>query len=220
MIDPFKKISESDKEKLFKNLEAFTYTLNKGTSIMPLLTGNDLFGLVIEGRIQIIRLDPNGNRTIIEDLAENGIFGSSISRLNDNEHEIITKEETKLLIVDFFNILNFHQEPSYYFTQFILNLLEITKAIINERNERIQILTQKTIRNRLLKYFSISTAKTHSKIIYLPFNYTDLADYLAVDRSAMSREMGYLKQEGIIDVRNRKITLKYSAYPARKQGNR
>ena len=74
MIDPFKKISESDKEKLFKNLEAFTYTLNKGTSIMPLLTGNDLFGLVIEGRIQIIRLDPNGNRTIIEDLAENGIF--------------------------------------------------------------------------------------------------------------------------------------------------
>ena len=162
---------------------------------MPLLTGNDLFGLVIEGRIQIIRLDPNGNRTIIEDLAENGIFGSSISRLNDNEHEIITKEETKLLIIDFFNILNFHQEPSYYFTQFILNLLEITKAIINERNERIQILTQKTIRNRLLKYFSISTAKTHSKIIYLPFNYTDLADYLAVDRSAMSREMGYLKQE-------------------------
>lgn len=210
MIDPFKRISENDKEKLFKNLEAFTYSFPKNTSILSYLTSNDMIGIVKSGEIQIIHTDYNGNRTITEKLTTNGLFGTSISKLYDSEHELITKKDSELIIIDFFNIVNFKLEdaPSYYI-QFILNLLEITKMIISERNERIQILTQKTIRNRLLEYFRIRATKLHQRTIYLPFNYTDLADYLAVDRSAMSREMGYLKHEGIIEVKGKRIKLNY-----------
>ena len=49
--------------------------------------------------------------------------------------------------------------------------------------------------------------KHGSKYVYLPFNFTDLADYLGVDRSAMSREMKYLKEEGLIKVKGKKITI-------------
>ena len=53
------------------------------------------------------------------------------------------------------------------------------------QNERIEILTKRSIRDKLLKYFNTITTKTSSKVIYLPFSYTDLADYLSIDRTAI-----------------------------------
>ena len=80
---------------------------------------------------------------------------------------------------------------------------------INEKNNRIEILTKKTIRNKLLEYFKMMTKRSGSKHIYLTLSFTELAEYLAVDRSAMSRELKNLKDEGFIEVKNKKITLLY-----------
>ena len=87
------------------------------------------------------------------------------------------------------------------------NLFTILSEKEQEKNERILILTKKTIRNKLLEYFKIMSRKNNSKYIYLPYNFTDLADYLGIDRTAMSREMKYLKEEGFIEVKGKKITL-------------
>ena len=85
--------------------------------------------------------------------------------------------------------------------------------IINEKitlkNERIKILTRTTIRNKLLEFFKIEQTKNHSKNIYLPFNYSDLAAYIGSNRSAVSRELSYLKEEGFIEVKGKKITINY-----------
>ena len=51
--------------------------------------------------------------------------------------------------------------------------------------------------------------KSGSKYIYLPYNFSDLANYLSIDRSAMSRELGYLKEEGFISIKGKRITLLY-----------
>lgn len=216
MIDPFKKISEDDKRILLKKLEASTYDFQKNVSILSTVKANAMIGIVISGCVQIVRTDYDGNRIITEELTDNAVFGTTISSLTDNEYEMITKNESKIIVLDYFAITNYHRSEDSFYNQFILNLLEITMSIISTRNERIEILTKKTIRNRLLEYFKIMSTKNHSRIIYLPFSYTDLADYLAVDRSAMSREIKSLKEEGIIDVKARKITLHYSSYPARK----
>lgn len=216
MLDPFNKINDEDQKKLLRALEASIYTFPKNTSILPYLAGNDILGIVIEGMIQVVHIDHDGNQSMTEKLTENGVFGTAISSLYDNEHELITKEQTKIIVLDYFNLYNFSIDKPPYYLQFLLNLLEITKVIINQRNERIQILTQKTIRNRLLEYFRMISSQTRSRTIYLPFTFTELADYLAVDRSAMTREIKMLKEENIIEVKNKKITLRYSSYPARK----
>ena len=80
---------------------------------------------------------------------------------------------------------------------------------MTEKSERIKMLTNKTIRNKLLEYFNINSRKSGSRYIYLPFNFSDLASYLAIDRSAMSREIGYLKEEGFIEIKGKRITLLY-----------
>ena len=84
----------------------------------------------------------------------------------------------------------------------------MSKKIL-DNNERIEILTNKSIRNKLLAYFKMMYKKNNSKVIYLPFSLTDLADYLCVDRSAMSRELKNLKDEGFIEIKNKKIKLLY-----------
>ena len=74
-------------------------------------------------------------------------------------------------------------------------------------NTRIELLTKKNIRDKLLTYFNILSSNKLSKTFLLPFSLTDLADYLSVDRSAMMRELSHLKKEGIIEKKGRKIKL-------------
>lgn len=208
-MDPFKKINEEDREELLRRLEASSFHFPKNTSILQTIKTDNLFGIVIKGGMQIIRTDYDGRRIIVEELGENDVFGSKISFYIMNECEIVTTQDTDLVILDDYGIINYLHSDDIFFHQFVLNLYEISINIILERNERINILTKKTTRDKLLEYFNIASRKLRSRIIYLPFSFTDLADYLAVDRSAMSREMKHLKDEHIITVKGRKITLLY-----------
>ena len=95
-----------------------------------------------------------------------------------------------------------------YISKFLKNLLDITTDIINERNNHIQILTKRSIRDKLLEYFNLNKTPG-SKILYLPSTITDLANYLAIDRSAMSRELKNLRDDGFIETKGKRIYLKY-----------
>ena len=92
MIDLFKNISPSNKRKILKILEANTLTFNPNCRVLSSVKWEGMIGYVVKGYLQIIRIDYNGNRTIIEELEENSVFGSNLSSLKNNEFEIITKE--------------------------------------------------------------------------------------------------------------------------------
>ena len=74
-------------------------------------------------------------------------------------------------------------------------------------NTRIELLTKKNIRDKLLTYFNLLSTRTLSKTFTLPFSLTDLADYLSVDRSAMMRELSHLKEEGFIEKKGSTFTI-------------
>lgn len=204
----FNKIEAKDQKKLLKLLETSILKFKKDVTIFSNIQGN-IIGIILEGSAQIIRTDYNGNRTIIEELKEESVFGTAISSLYSDECQIITKEDTKVLLIDYDLIITKENNNYSYYNQFVKNLLEITTNIIEEKNDRIEILTKKTIRDKLLEYFRIYSKKSGTKIIYLPFSLTDFADYLSVDRSAMQRELKYLKEEKIIETKGRKINLLY-----------
>lgn len=209
MTNLFHNISDKNKEKLLKLLEANTFTYKKDMTILSTSKNENIIGIVASGYIQIIKNDYNGNRIIIEELEENSVFGSMFSSISNNEYEVITKEESKIIIMEYDRIIANAKDNLSFYNQFIQNLLQIVSNKINEKNDRIEILTEKTIRNKLLKYFQIISKKNGSKNIYLPFTFTELAEYIAVDRSAMSRELKNLKEEGFIEIKSRKITLLY-----------
>lgn len=210
MISLFKDITPNNKGKLLKFLETSNFTYQKGVNIAYLFKDKESIGLVLSGSLDIIRIDYNGTRTIIETIYEEEILGTSLTSLLSNDYEIITREDTKILWLDYNVILGINDIKYTYYNQFIKNLLMIALEKNTLKNERIEILTQKTIRNKLLEYFRIEALKNRSKIIYLKSTWQDLADYLAIDRCAMTRELKYLKEEGFISVKGRVITLLYS----------
>lgn len=206
MDELFANIDNRQKTKLLKILEANTLLFKKNNLIMSSVKQDNIICLLVSGHLQIIKTDYNGNRTIIEDLKENSVFGSITSSISNNEYDILTKEDSKIIIIDFNEIINYDESNTNYFNQFLKNLLTIMSNKIKKNNDRIEILTNKTIRDKLLAYFKINNI---SKTVHLPFTLTDLADYLAVNRSAMQREIKNLKDEGLIEIKGKKIKLLY-----------
>lgn len=201
----FANLTEEEIMKLLKELDADILTFKKGSSILSTLHLNNYIGYIIEGHIQVIKEDYNGNRTIEERLTEKETFGSILSNLN-KEYKLISQDTTKIIIIEYNRILT-HETDSKIYNQFLKNLLRISNENITKKNERLQIVTQKTIRNKLLTYLDIISSKNMSKNIYLPYTFTELAGYLSIDRSAMSRELSNLKEEGFIEIKGRRITL-------------
>ena len=209
MINLFDNINDKNIHKLLDLFESHTITIKKNTTLQSIIVKPKKYiAYVLNGYLQGVKNDFNGNKIIIEEFEENDIFGNIISAHNNNDYEIIAKEDSKVIIIDYDNILSADTTNAYY-NIFIKNLLSIITQKMNEVNQRVDILINKTIRNKLLEYFKIIYKENKSKIIYLPFTYTALADYLAIDRCAMSRELKNLKDEGMIEIKGRKIKLLY-----------
>ena len=132
-----------------------------------------------------------------------------ISSINSEECEVITKEKTKVTYIDYDNITQPEIIKTDFYIIFVKNLIKIMAEQLNLKNERIEILTKRSIRDKLLEYFRILSSKKGSKNFTLPFSFIDLANYLSVDRSAMTRELKYLKTEGFIKIEGKRVYLLY-----------
>lgn len=207
MVKLFDGISERNKEKILRLLEAHTMSFSKGLDILSMVSGQNNICLMEVGSVEIIKEDYDGTRSIIETIREGEVFGSKMSLMDNNFYKIITSEESNIIIIDYDNIISLENVKYDYYIDFLKNLLNIMNEKNKEKNERIEILTKRSIRDKLLEFFRIESKRIGTNVIYLPFTFTDLADYLAVDRSAMSRELKYLKEDGIIDVNGKRIRI-------------
>lgn len=209
MVGPFDEISLSGRHKLFELLGTHIYKYNKNEEILYTLKSKNIIGIVTEGSAQIIYSEYNGNEIILENLQKDSIFGSNISAISNDNCQIIAKEPTEILVIDYNTLLNPNNLKYAYFNTFLRNIFEITNSKFRENNERMRILEKKQLRDKLLEYFDIQYRKTRSRNINLPFNLKDLADYLAVNRSAMFRELKNLKEDRLIEVKGKRIILLY-----------
>ena len=209
MVTPFEGLTKIQINKLYDLLGVHIYKFNNGQEILPTIKNENIIGIILNGYAQILNIEYNGNEIVIENLYKDSIFGSNISLTNSENYQIIAKQSTEVLVIDYNNLVNPKNLSHNYFNIFFMNLFDIINTKFREKNERIKILEQKQIRDRLLEYFEMEHKKTRLKNIYLPFSFKDLADYLAINRSAMFRELKHLKDEKFIEIKNRRITLLY-----------
>lgn len=205
----FNNIEKEDINKMLKCFEAKTRTYKKDSTIVNYIGNTSMIGIILKGKAELIRYDYLGNRTIIEILKENDIFGEVFSNYNIDELSIKATEETTILFIDYYHITKRCKKACPYHSKLVENVLNILSNKIVNSNERIEILAKRSTREKLLAYFEITAKQKLSKSFVIPFTYTDLADYLGVDRSAMQRELKNLKDEGFIKTNGKKITLTY-----------
>ena len=195
----FKDIDKKDITKMLKCFDAKTRIFKKDSIIMNYIGNTSTVGIIINGTAELIRNDYNGNRTIIETLTKDDIFGEVFSSYNIDELSIKASEETEIIFIDYCHIIKRCTKACPYHSKLVENTLDILSEKIVNNNERI----------KLLAYFDIMSKKKLSKTFTIPFTYTDLADYLGIDRSAMQRELKNLKEDNLIKTNNKKITLTY-----------
>lgn len=166
--------------------------------------------ILLEGRAELIRYDLKGNKDIIERFNKNAIFGEVFHHVNtNNELFVLATKKCEVLLFLYDDIRVKCRRNCGFHTTLVSNLLELILNNTISQNTRIEILSKRSIREKLLSYFNILSKKAYSKNIILPFSLTSLADYLSVDRSAMMREIKNLIDDGVISKDGNKIKLLY-----------
>lgn len=204
----FKDISDIEFQKIAKCFNVKNISYKKEQNILSNTKNAGTVGIVVSGEAQLVHYDYNGNRTILAEYVEGDVFGDIFSNIGNGEISVQAKADSEIMFLDYDHIINRCKKNCPYHNTIIQNMIGILSKRIYEQNERIEILTKRTIRDKLLKYFNSRIKATSSRIIYLPFTYTDLADYLGIDRAAMMRELKNLKDEGFITTTGRIIRVK------------
>lgn len=208
MNELFKNITEKEQEKILNNIKSYTYNFNKNTIIPKDIINNNSICIIIQGTININKLEYNGNNQTIDILTTNNIFSPYFTPIQEDDYYLQTEEQTKITIINLETILNNELNNKYYH-QLLKNIINIFSNKMLDINKRLEIISNKTIRNKLLSYFKQQAKKYNSTTIYLPFSYTNLANYLCIDRSAMNRELKHLKEEKQIEIKGKKIKINF-----------
>lgn len=156
--------------------------------------------LILDGEVNIEKDSYWGRRIIISRLGKNDNLALSFVGSKDVESSIdaITTKDTLMLILSYEKCTSMCQNACARHKVLINNLFQILSKENIELIQKIENVSQKTIRDKLLTYLSNEAQRQHSNKFEIHFNRQDLADYLNVDRSAMSFELSKLQKEGII----------------------
>ena len=191
-----------DAEAMLKCLEAREKQFQKDETIYYVGDRVSELGLVLSGSVLIENDDLWGNRSILDRIGPGQIFAETYACV-PGEKLLVTvtaAEKTEVLFLNVGKILRVCTNACSFHARLIRNLLTLSARKNLNLSRRIFHTSEKSIRGRLLSYLSWQAVKQGSREFDIPFNRQQLADYLGVDRSAMSAELGKMKREGLIQV--------------------
>lgn len=198
----------NDFENTCKRVQKKTFLKNE--AITTYITKRNQFCILKSGNADLVRYDLNGNKTIVEHISKNDIFGEVFYTITTNNELLVeAKSKCEVLIYSYDNIHHKCKSNCKFHQTLSENLPELILSKVTTLNMRIELLAKRSTRDKLLGYFTFLSSRNLSKSFKMPFSMTDLADYLSVDRSAMMRELKYLKEEGIVKKNGNNITLLY-----------
>lgn len=160
-------------------------------------------GIVLSGSLHIIKDDVWGNRTIITSIDTGQLFAEvyACSTNEPLEVSIISNQSSTVLFLHITNLLKATHLQYHTYTRLFENLLSVlaTKNLLLMR--KMEHITKRTTREKLLSYLSEMAIKNSCYCFTIPFNRQQLANFLSVDRSAMSKEISKMQKEGLIKVK-------------------
>ena len=149
----------------------------------------------------MIKEDVWGNETLLSVIKENQLFGETFASSRDPVSSVafLAARETKVLSIPFYRIMHTCTTACVFHHRIIENMV----SLIADKNkllmEKLEIISQKTLRKKILAYLSVQMRHQNKAQFTIPLGRMELANYLCVDRSALTRELASMKEDGIID---------------------
>lgn len=209
----FKDISIDEYHQLLTCLEARIRSFHSGEALCSYDSDFHNLGIIGTGTASVIRYEYNGARTILERLGSKDVFGSMLSycgsscSLAQEEIQVVCDTPCQILFLKAARISMPCSSACSCHHQLTQNLLDLISQRALSLSRRVEVLSQRTIREKLLCFFGQLAAQAKSPSFLLPFTMVDLADYLSIDRSAMTRELRRMKEDGLLELEKKEVRL-------------
>lgn len=199
----FRNIPVGELSGLLNCLRAVRRQYEKGAVLCSAGERTASIGLVLSGSVHIESDDVWGNKSILSSVGPGQVFAETYACLPDEPLmvSVTAAEDTAVLFLHAPHMLAPCTQTCICHAQLIRNLLFVSARKNLELSRRAFHTAPKTIRGRLLSYLSMQAIRTGSDSFSIPFDRQQLADYLGVDRSALSAELGRMRREGLLDFR-------------------
>ena len=198
MANPlFQNILPEDIPVMLKRLNAYTKSYRKDEYIKHAGDPADFIGIIETGSIHVLQDDYYGNRNITASISRDSLFGEAFT----------SAEDCTVMFLNGKTLLNTCDNGCKFHHTLVRNLLGIVAQNNMYLNQKIKYTSRKTTREKLMTYLNDQAKMKGSNDFTIPFNRQELADYLGVERSAMSAELGKLTKLGILRTQRSHFTL-------------
>ncbi|MDE7054243.1 MAG: Crp/Fnr family transcriptional regulator [Oscillospiraceae bacterium] len=178
-----------------------------GQTICTYGEGGGEVGVLLRGRADLVRYDYGGTRTILERIETGGVFGEVLAftpELGDCV-EVVSGSESEALFMEYSHIMKRCEKACAHHSKLVQNMFRLVTEQTRRLSRRVEVLSRRSIREKLQCYFRICRLEAGSDDFTLPFTLSALADYISTDRSAMMRELKKMRTEGEVVINGRRV---------------
>lgn len=198
------------------NLKSILSCLSAKTSVFKkdefiYMTGENVcfIGILLKGQLVVLKEDENGNMNILSEVSPSDMFGEALAcaEIEISSVTVQAVEDSEILLIDYKKIIKTCPSACTFHTLLIENMLKILAKKTIMLKQKMEIISKRTIREKLMAFFAIQKNISNSNVFLIPYNREQLSNYLYVDRSAMSRELSKMRDEGLIKFKKNRFEL-------------
>lgn len=158
-------------------------------------------GIILSGSMDMVKEDVWGNKTMLVRMHKDELFGETFACGEDSLSLVtfVVSGDAKILFLPFDRVMRSCTMACAFHHRLIENMVRIIAGKNRDLMRKVEVVSKRTIREKLLAYLSIQAQIQKSRYFELPLGRVELAEYLCVDRSALTRELVKMKDDGLID---------------------
>ena len=197
----FEGVEREEARAMLQCMQARTVSVGRGEAVLREDAPAEHVGILLEGGVQVVRDDFLGNRTIRTAVQPGELFGETFACAGVGRLPVSVEADrpSRALLIQLKRIIETCPSACGFHNRVVLNLLKVLAAKNLMLNGKLDITSRRTTREKLLAYLASQARAAGSNRFVIPFDRQGLADYLGVDRSALSVEIGKLRREGVIE---------------------
>ena len=197
----FEQIEENDLDRMLHCLGARVTSFDKKYTVFSEGSPAKYIGILLSGTVQILRMDYYGNRSLLEEVRPGELFGEAFAcaEVSSLPISVIASEPSEVMLIESSHILHTCSNNCNFHQRMIFNLMKDLAQKSLRYHRRMEVTSKRTTREKLMAYLMLCSQDADSDSFEIPFDRQELADYLEVDRSGLSAEIGKLKKEGFIE---------------------
>lgn len=197
----FRDIADENLLRMLSCLGARVEFFDKKYTIIAEGNPAKFIGIVLSGSVQMINTDFYGNRSIVAVSGTGDMFSEAFACAETESLplSVVAAEASEIMLINVSHILHTCENNCGFHQKLIFNLMKSLAVKNIQFHQKIEVTSKRTTREKLMSYLMICADKADSSAFEVPFDRQELADYLGVERSGLSAEIGKLKKEGIIN---------------------